>query len=441
MLAMSDIQIDGFLPLFSDIGVSVAFLVPTPTGYGKSIMDAIGPVRTLLKDEGIHDYEAQKQGQEAKVMWESYFVLDKGLIETEASLYRPVTKKGDPRIWFKGLRQYCSPCNLLALFIYERKIYVMNLSSKALRDSIEQKGFVFDLLQQVKYSKRSVAMELLGKLKAIHQLGFIPSITSGDPGVGDTLENALGISRNNLRTPDYKGIELKSTRLTRHGSSRAKTRVTLFTRVPDAGLTYREIVETYGKWQIPRGQTTERFQLVETLSTQRVNSYGLSLGVNESRERLEMLHGADCSQYVSSWQMQNLRSTVLLKHHETFWVKAQSIDRGGREYFRYDKVLHTKNPNVSLLEPLFDTGKITLDLAAYFKEDGKWRDHGMLFKMRPDEISLLLGEPVEYDLEEVGVIEFNGGFERNRRYNYDDLNEYGSMAAETGFEYNPDNNK
>ena len=128
MLAMSDINIEQFLPLFADIGVAVAFLVPTPTGYKKSIMDAIGPVRALLKDEGIHDYGMQKQGPEAKKMWPSFFVTAEGLIETRASLYRPVTKKGDPRIWFKNLRRYCNPCNLLSLFVFENKIYVLNLS-------------------------------------------------------------------------------------------------------------------------------------------------------------------------------------------------------------------------------------------------------------------------------------------------------------------------
>ena len=124
MLAMSDVDINQFLPVFAEIGTSVAFLVPTPTGYGKSIMDAIGSVRTLLKDEGIHDYELQQQGPAAKKMCPSFFVTANGLVETEASLYRPITKKGDPRIWFKNLRQYCQPCNLLSLLVYEDKIYV-----------------------------------------------------------------------------------------------------------------------------------------------------------------------------------------------------------------------------------------------------------------------------------------------------------------------------
>lgn len=400
MLAMSDINIDQFLPVFADVGVSVAFLVPTPTGYDKSIMDAIGSVRELLKDEGIHDYELQDQGPAAKQMWPSFFVTADGLIETEASLYRPVTKKGDPRIWFKNLRQYCNPKNLLSLFVYENNIYVLNLSNETIRNSLRQHGFVYDLLQQIKYSKQSISLELLHKIKAIHDGGFLPSITPGDPGVGDTLEHALGIERNNSRAPDYKGIELKTTRLTRHGSDRAATRSTLFTKVPDDGLTYREIVETYGKWQVPRGSTLARLQLYETFTTQRVNAYGLELEVNTAADRLEMKYAQEhrLMKYVSSWQMANLKSALLLKHHETFWVKAVSEDREGREFFRYDKVLHTKQPNASLLAPLLDSGKITLDLAAHFKEDGKWRDHGMLFKMRPEDIGLLLGDPIEYDL-------------------------------------------
>ena len=405
MLAMSDVDINQFLPLFADIGTSVAFLVPTPTGYGKSIMDAIGSVRTLLKDEGVHDYELQQQGPAAKHMYPAFFVTANGLIETEASLYRPVTKKGDPRIWFKNLRQYCQPCNLLSLFIYEDKIYVLNLSNRVIRDSIGQRGFVYDLLQQIKYSKQSIAMELLRKIKLIHGQGFLPSITPGDPGVGDTLEHALGIQRNNSRNPDYKGIELKSTRLTRHGSARAVTRSTLFTRVPDEGLTYREIVETYGKWQVPRDSTVARLQLYETFSTQRVNAYGLTLEINMNADRLEMLYAQEnqSRKYVSSWQVGNLKNALLMKHHETFWVKAQSEDRDGREFFRYDKVLHTKQPNASLMVPLIESGKITLDLAAHFKEDGKWRDHGMLFKMKPLDIPLLLNDPVEYDLETVNL--------------------------------------
>lgn len=399
MLAMSDTPIDQFLPCFADAGVPVAFLVPTPTGYEKSIMDATAPVRQLLHDNNIHDYKMQRQGKESKVRIPAYFVNYDSLTETSASLYRPMTKKGDPRIWFSKLRKYCRPYHLLALICINGELYIFNLSDPDIAQGIMDGGYAASILEEASKRESAIANELLQKLREIHRRGFLRSITPGDPGVGDTLEFALGIHRNNSKAPDYKGIELKTTRLTRNGHIRPKTRSTLFTKVPDQGLSYRQIVENYGKWQTPRGHTNPRLQLYETFRCSRVNAYGLLLGVDSYNDQLAILHqSGDIRQYVSSWHMKKLRKALLKKHRETFWIKAHSEIRDGVEYFRYDKVLHTKNPNISLLEPLLESDKITVDLAAHFKPDGKWKDHGMLFKMLPDDLPLLLGEPTEYIL-------------------------------------------
>ncbi|MBE7001487.1 MAG: MvaI/BcnI restriction endonuclease family protein [Ruminococcaceae bacterium] len=399
MLAMSDVNIDLFLPLFANTGVPVAFLVPTPTGYEKSIMDATAPVRELLLNSNVHNYGEQLQGPANKSKVKAYFVGTSALTETAASLYRPVTKKGDPRIWFANLKHYCRPCNLLAIVVINRELYVFNLSDLSIAHSLINKGFAYDILEEAAYKDRAVAEELLQKIRIIHEQGFLRSVTPGDPGVGDTLEHALGISRNNSKAPDYFGIELKTTRLTRNGSRRAVTRSTLFTRVPDEGMTYREIVETYGKWQIPRGEELARLQLYETFRCSRANAYDLMLSVDVNADKLCILHQEEeRRKFVSAWQMKNLRAALLTKHPETFWVKAVSEKRNGVEYFRYDRVLHTKNPNISLLSPLIESDKITVDLAAHFKPDGKWRDHGILFKMLPRDLPLLLGEPKEYIL-------------------------------------------
>ena len=40
MLSMTDTPISTFIPYFAETNTAVAFLVPTPTGYEKSIMDA-----------------------------------------------------------------------------------------------------------------------------------------------------------------------------------------------------------------------------------------------------------------------------------------------------------------------------------------------------------------------------------------------------------------
>lgn len=399
MLAMSDVNIEQFLPLFANTGVPVAFLVPTPTGYEKSIMDATAPVRELLLNSNVHNYEMQLQGPANKNIIKTYFVTPQTLVETTASLYRPVTKKGDPRIWFSNLKKYCSPCNLLAIIVIEHELYVFNLSDPQVANSLIGKGFAYSVLEEAVYKEHAVADELLARIRLIHQQGFLRSITAGDPGVGDTLEHALGISRNNSKAPDYCGIELKTTRLTRNGNTRSATRSTLFTRVPDEGMTYRQIVENYGKWQVPRGEENARLQLYETFRCSRSNAYDLMLSVDSNNDKLCILHeNADRRKFVSAWQMKNLRAALLTKHPETFWVKAVSETRDGVEYFRYDRVLHTKNPNVSLLAPLLEADKITVDLAAHFKPDGKWRDHGILFKMHPDDLPLLLGEPKEYIL-------------------------------------------
>lgn len=399
MLAMSDTNISSFIPVFANTGVPVAFLVPTPTGMEKSIMDATAPVRELLLDEGLHDFSTQKQGPANKVLVKTCFVKSDGLIETETSLYRPKTKQGDPRIWMYKLKQYCSPCNLLAIIVIEKELYSFNLSDPNISESILNKGFCYSILERYSFKANTIAKELLGKMREIHARGYLQSITSGDPGVGDTLEFALGISRNNSKEPDYKGIELKTTRITRGGEKRQKTRSTLFTKVPDEGMSYREIVDEYGKYQTPKNHTEARLQLYETFRCSRPNSYDLMLKVDSNGDRLIIEHFDNNKRdYVSAWYLSNLKRTLLKKHRETFWVKAQSIIQDGIEYFRYDKVLHTKAPNTSLLVPLLKEDIITIDLAAHYKPDGKWRDHGILFKINPDNLPLLLGESIEYTL-------------------------------------------
>ena len=400
MLSMSDTPISKFIPLFAETNTSVAFLVPTPTGYEKSIMDATKPLRELLKFANVHDYDKQGQGPDNKVIIETHFITKDDVINTTASLYRPNTKDGDPRIWFSNLKKYCKPCNLLAILVFDKSLYVINLSDPEIQSSLLNHGHVFSFLQLSLSEYMGVAEELLAKLKEIHKRGFIPSITPGDPGVGDTLENALGISRNNSKAPDYKGIELKASRITKNGVKKTVTRSTLFTKVPDDGLTYSQILDKYGKVQIPRGETVPRKQIYETLSTKKYNAYGLKLKVDYDSDKLLLIDDAQPTpNIVSTWDFDILRKTLLTKHPETFWVKAASEMRD-IEYFRYDWVVHTRNPNALLLAPLIDNGEITADLAAHIKPDGKYRDHGLLFKIFPQNISDLLSDEKTYDLSE-----------------------------------------
>lgn len=192
---------------------------------------------------------------------------------------------------------------------------------------------------------------------------------------------------------------MKTIRLNRNGSARQQTRSTLFTKVPDNGMTYHQILDAFGKMQIPRGKTIARWQLYDTLKINRLNSYGLGLGLNSDKSTLQIIARNNQSiRCISSWLINALSKELNTKHKETFWVYASSEMRDGVEYFRYDKIQHTKRPNATLLVPLIEAGKITVDLAAHRKPNGGYRDHGMLFKIWQDDIPTLLGTPEIYDL-------------------------------------------
>ncbi len=398
MLSMSDTPIEGVLKYFADRGISVAFLVPTPTGYKKSIMDAIAPFRSFFLENGIHNYDEQQQGPENKVTFPACFVYPDRIVETSASLYRPHTKQGDPRVWFSGLKNYCNPCNLLGIVTDKKKLYVLNLSLPAIHDSLRNGGTAQKLLDQLAADDESIAMELLGKFRELHRRGFVPTVVDGDTGVGMTAEHFLEIPPNADKTPDYKGIELKCSRKKVHQPNR----VNLYSQVPDwknsRGMTAEKLLQTYGYWADDNGK--QRWNLYCTVEAHRPNTQSLFFEVDADRDLLinySMQNGVPV--YVVQWSLQTLRERLLEKHRETFWVKATSIFEDGVEKFRYDSIVHTKKPTASLLGYLIDAKIITMDYTMHFKENGKVRDHGYLFKIKPENVGLLFPDPVEYILE------------------------------------------
>lgn len=402
MLKMSDTPIGKFLSFFASSGLQVAFLVPTPTGYQKSIMDATIPLREMLKENEIHNYAEQKQGPKFKKLVKTYFLEPNKMIETEASLYRPITKQGDPRIWFYNLKRYCVPCNLLAIIANKGSLYVLNLSSDKIVESMNN-GFINEIIQQFIDDDNAIAKELLMEIQKIHNRGFLPSITAGDPGVGDTLENALGISRNPSKLPDYKGIELKASRTSTYKKRKTNNRVNLFSQVPDwansRGMNRRKLLDIYGYWA-KQEDGARRFDLNCTLRAHTPNSQGLYLEVDADNDLLINYYTKDkvIKRYVAQWSFLLLKQRLLEKHRETFWVKATSKIENGVEYFRYDKIVHTKNPNASLFPQLIDEGIITVDYIMHRDENGKVRDHGFPFKIYPQNLVLLFPEPKTYDL-------------------------------------------
>ena len=136
MISLSNISIVDTLKKFQYArnggGLDVAFLVPTKTGYAKSIMDATKEVRNFLLEKGIHNFDTQLQGQEHKVSIRATVFSKDVIKETSISLYRPETKSGDSRIWILDLKELADPTDLLAIGQSNDGLFVINCSKSNL---------------------------------------------------------------------------------------------------------------------------------------------------------------------------------------------------------------------------------------------------------------------------------------------------------------------
>ena len=370
------------LKILTKKSVELTLIEPTETGLKKSIMDATGVVRNYLKEKSVHDYSIQNQGPQDKVIIKGSFVGEFKLISSKVSLYRPNTKKGDPRIWFSGLGKYAKANDILALVWYSDVLYIMNLSQLPIEDLINNSVVnpLKDVVEDIQRDELSISNELLVMLRKVAQKPVL-SMVDADTSVGRTLETALGIDINSSKKPDYKGIELKSFR------EKRGNRKTLFAQVPNWKLSQfkssAEILDEFGYWR------EEDFKLYCTVSAINRNSQGLSLKVNSGINHLiENSDKPKVGDFVV-WELEQLHSRLLEKHKETFWVSAESKFEDGKEYFQYKEVEHTKKPIVSQFDILLEQGVITLDHLIKRNSKGKVVEKGPLFKIKPNSLDLL----------------------------------------------------
>lgn len=338
----------------------------TATGFKKSILDATEPMRQYFKEVGMHDYELQSQGQEYKVTQQSFILDEANKYPTTTSLYRPETKKGDPRIWPSKVTKYCTPDDILMMLYHSGNLYIVNLTivdiKKACSSTISTP--LKDLISAFNNEVMSISYELTELIRDISK-EWHPSAVLADTGIGRAVETLLGIDMNCSKKPDYKGIELKSFRDQRPG-----VRSTLFTQVPDWAnskmKSAKEIVQKYGYY---RGDS---LTYQNTLRSTVPNSQNLGLTLYQIKQVLSIeekkridkngLVGYSKVDDVALWQLSKLHERLKEKHHETFWIEVESKIEKGVEYFRPILIEHTKNPVISQFDNLLDTGYITVDL-------------------------------------------------------------------------------
>ncbi|WP_233980144.1 MvaI/BcnI family restriction endonuclease [Pectobacterium versatile] len=374
------------------LGVEFSVFEPTVTGLKKSILDATLPVRTHFELERFHFYQNQGQGPECRVKKNAFLLSDDKSVKSLVSLYRPKTKKGDPRMWFSNLSQYCEAGDHIGIVVYQDALYLINLSKFTLSISISSPNSkVGEFLKRFGKSESSISEELLKKLRDL-AMAPLPALRDGSTGIGYTIETMLGIAANSSKNPDYKGIEIKSGRGDRN-------RTTLFAQVPDWEISpCKKSAEILNRYGYERG---ENLKLYCTLSTKKENTQGLSFIYDEEKDELQEWYKK--IELVAVWPGKLLRERLQEKHAETFWILAESEFINDVEHFHLKSVTHTKAPIVSQLLPLIQAGVITMDhLIKKISGTNRVSEKGPLFKINKKDLDLLFPEPKIYVLESKG---------------------------------------
>lgn len=371
------------IKVFSSRAVEITLIEPTVTGLKKSILDATGPVRVYLAENGVHDYSVQLQGQEEKVILEAKLIDEFTVINSRASLYRPITKKGDPRIWFSNLNTYAKAHDILGIIAFKGNLCVVNITRLDISKLVESSILtpLKELVEEISRLKFGVAEELLFKLRKIASRGPVPALLAADTAVGRTLEHLLGININSSKQPDYKGIELKSFR-----SNRAN-RKTLFAQVADWDQSkFKSSAEILKYFGYKRGAD---FKLYCTVSAIVRNSQGLMLRMDGEKGKLfENSDQEGVGDFVV-WALSSLHRRLEEKHNETFWISTQSKIIDNKEHFIYSKVEYTRKPLKSQFDILLENGVITLDHLIKRNSRGQVVEKGPLFKIKPTGLSAL----------------------------------------------------
>lgn len=329
----------------------------TSTGLKKSILDSTAPMRAYFFENAVHDYNSQMQGPEHKAMRRAAILTETMLCKTNVSFYRPKTKKGDPRMWISKLGTFATNSDIFIFIWHNQVLNVVNLTQTDIEKCYTSPIItpLQELIKDIYLKENAVSEELLGRFHSVRGKWFEAEITA-DTGIGRSIETFLGIQMNNNKTPDYKGIELKS-----HREKRRSHKNVLFTQTPDWDISAlkssKEIVSKYG-YLTKDGKKTYQ----NTVQCAPPNSQNLFLNINQVEQLLRLQYQNCKIEDVAVWRLMKLHQRLLTKHRETFWIEVESRLTDGKEYFRYKQIEHSKNPNIGQFDSLIEQNLITIDL-------------------------------------------------------------------------------
>lgn len=368
----------------------------TSTMLNKSIIDASGLIRKLLRENQIVDYKDIVQGPEHKIELPVKFIGNE-IYDFTASFYRPKTKNGDPRFWIKGMKkeQLVSVGTMLYLTAKDNSLVIIPLESNQFNvRKIKQFLGETTLL--------ATANELVSIIKNLKNKGYV--LSTGEhkryaKDVGETFERELAILPNSSKLADYKNlIELKSKR------SNVKSKDTLFSMVPDYSCSpihgSNEMISTFGYSSTRHPGFKDLFITVSNY--EKITPQGLFLQIDEEKEEIQQWHLAPNGKKTLTciWHFKDVEERLKKKHSTTLWVLATEKRMSDNNYyFYYNKAQLSRQPLFSSFITLVQQGIITYDWRGRVREDGTgYKDKGHCWRISPKNRKLLFGDVLDISL-------------------------------------------
>ncbi|MCL4405358.1 MvaI/BcnI family restriction endonuclease [Patescibacteria group bacterium] len=245
---------------------------------------------------------------------------------------------------------------------------------------------------------------LIAKLKEISAMGWIPNGRKGNAGgIGNTLEDLLGIKENNLPLPNAAEWELKAQRIN------TTSLTTLFHTEPSPrGVRFvpQVLLPLYG-WPheeagklYPKNEASFR----QTIHGKSRSDRGFKVVIDRKERKILISFDAKSvdprhKAWLTSvkkrvglgeldpqpyWGFDDLEHKAGTKLLNAFYVQADVKKEGGKEFYKYTKVMMLQKFNFDGFLKALDEGKVFVDFDAR-----TGHNHGTKFRMRQDCLPML----------------------------------------------------
>ena len=246
--------------------------------------------------------------------------------------------------------------------------------------------------------------ELIKKLKEISAMGWILNKRKGNVGgIGNTLEDLLGINENNLPIPNASEWELKTQRI--HSTSlttllhmEPSPRAIRFVPqvlLPKYGWAHQEDGKKY-----PKGEMSFR----QTIHGQSRSDRGFKVIIDRKKRKILISFDAKSADIRHKkwlelvkkrtglgelnpqpyWGFDDLEHKAGTKLLNTFYVQAEVKIEGKKEFYHYTKIMMLQKFCFEGFLKALDEGKILVDFDAR-----TGHNHGTKFRMRQNALPML----------------------------------------------------